>query len=33
MVLAVLSLIYTNYLADVLRQKEHNDVKLWVAAM
>ena len=33
MVLAVLSLVYTNYLADVLRQKEHNDVKLWVAAM
>ena len=33
MVLAVLSLFYTNYLADVLRQKEHNDVKLWVAAM
>ena len=33
MVLAVLSLFYTNYLADLLRQKEHNDVKLWVAAM
>ena len=33
MVLAVLSLVYTTYLADVLRQKEHNDVKLWVAAM
>ena len=33
MVLAVLSLFYTNRLADVLRQKEQNDVTLWVAAM
>ncbi len=33
MVLAVLSLLYTNKLADVLRQKERNDVELWVAAM
>ena len=32
-VLAVLSLFYTNRLADVLRQKEQNDVTLWVAAM
>ena len=32
-VLAVLSLFYTNQLADVLRQKEQNDVTLWVAAM
>ena len=33
MILAVLSLIYTNTLAEVVRQKEQNDVKLWVAAM
>ena len=33
MVLAVLSLLYTNKLADVLKQKEQNDVELWVAAM
>ena len=32
-VLAALSLVYTNRLADVLRQKEQNDVTLWVAAM
>ena len=28
MVLAVLSLLYTNKLADVLKQKEQNDVEL-----
>ena len=33
LILAVMSLIYTNYLADVLREKEQNDVRLWVAAM
>ena len=33
LILAVMSLIYTNFLADVLREKEQNDVKLWVAAM
>ena len=33
MILAVLSLIHTNTLAEVLRQKEQNDVKLWAAAM
>lgn len=32
-VLASLSLFYTNRLADVLRQKEQNDVTLWAAAM
>lgn len=32
-VLATLSLIYTYKLADILRQKEQNDVNLWVAAM
>ena len=32
-VLAALSLVYTNRLADVLRQKEQNDVTLWAAAM
>lgn len=32
-VLAALSLFYTNRLADVLRQKEQNDVTLWAAAM
>lgn len=32
-VLAVVSLFYTNRLAEVLRQKEQNDVALWVAAM
>ncbi|MBO5894048.1 MAG: sensor histidine kinase [Alistipes sp.] len=31
--LATLSLIYNYRLADVLRQKEQNDVTLWVAAM
>jgi signal transduction histidine kinase len=31
--LAVLSLFYNYRLADVLRQKEQNDVALWVAAM
>lgn len=33
LVLAVISLIYTNQLARILREKEQNDVKLWVAAM
>ena len=33
MLLAVMSLLYTNKLADVLRQKEQHDVELWVAAM
>ena len=33
MVLAVMSLLYTNKLAGVLKQKEQNDVELWVAAM
>ena len=32
-VLATVSLIYTYQLADVLRQKEQNDVELWAAAM
>ena len=32
-VLAALSLVYTYKLADILRQKEQNDVNLWVAAM
>ena len=32
-VMAVVSLFYTYKLADVLRQKEQNDVELWVAAM
>ena len=32
-VLAIMSLFYTYKLADVLRQKEHHDVELWVAAM
>lgn len=32
-VLASVSLIYTYKLADILRQKEQNDVNLWVAAM
>ena len=32
-VLAALSLVYTYKLADILRQKEQNDVKLWAAAM
>ena len=33
LVLAVVSLLYTNQLARILREKEQNDVKLWVAAM
>ena len=33
MLLAVMSLVYTNKLAEVLRQKEQHDVELWVAAM
>ena len=33
LILAVVSLFYTNKLADVLRQKEQHDVELWVAAM
>ena len=33
MILAVVSLVYTNKLADVLKQKEQHDVELWVAAM
>lgn len=33
MALAALSLVYNYRLADVLRQKEQNDVTLWVAAM
>ena len=33
LVLAVVSLLYTNQLAHILREKEQNDVKLWVAAM
>ena len=33
MLLAVMSLLYTNKLAEVLRQKEQHDVELWVAAM
>ncbi|MBQ2374650.1 MAG: HAMP domain-containing histidine kinase [Alistipes sp.] len=33
MALAALSLFYNYRLADVLRQKEQNDVTLWVAAM
>lgn len=33
LILAVVSLLYTNKLADVLRQKEQHDVELWVAAM
>lgn len=33
LILAVVSLVYTNFLADVLRSKEQNDVRLWVAAM
>ncbi|MBQ1253407.1 MAG: HAMP domain-containing histidine kinase [Alistipes sp.] len=33
MALAALSLFYNYRLADVLRQKEQNDVALWVAAM
>lgn len=33
LVLAVMSLLYTNYLAGELREKEQNDVRLWVAAM
>lgn len=33
LVLAVMSLLYTNYLAIELREKEQNDVRLWVAAM
>ncbi|MBQ1953494.1 MAG: sensor histidine kinase, partial [Alistipes sp.] len=32
-VLASVSLAYTYKLADILRQKEQNDVNLWVAAM
>ena len=32
-VIATLSLVYTYKLADILRQKEQNDVNLWVAAM
>ena len=32
-VMAAVSLVYTYKLADVLRQKEQNDVNLWVAAM
>ena len=32
-VLAALSLVYTYKLADILRQKEQNDVTLWAAAM
>ena len=31
--MAVVSVLYTNKLADVLRQKEQHDVELWVAAM
>ena len=33
LILAVVSLLYTNKLAEVLRQKEQHDVELWVAAM
>ena len=33
MILAVVSLVYTNKLANVLKQKEQHDVELWVAAM
>ncbi len=33
LILAVMSLVYTNFLAEVLREKEQNDVRLWVAAM
>lgn len=33
LVLAVLSLLYTNFLARSLREKEQNDVRLWVTAM
>lgn len=33
LILAVVSLLYTNQLARILREKEQNDVKLWVAAM
>jgi anti-sigma regulatory factor (Ser/Thr protein kinase) len=33
LILAVVSLFYTNKLADVLRQKEQHDVELWVAVM
>ena len=33
LILAVVSVLYTNKLADVLRQKEQHDVELWVAAM
>ncbi|MBR5877303.1 MAG: HAMP domain-containing histidine kinase [Alistipes sp.] len=33
LIMAVVSVLYTNKLADVLRQKEQHDVELWVAAM
>ena len=33
LVLAVISLFYTNSLAGALREKEQNDVRLWVTAM
>lgn len=33
LILAIISLLYTNQLARILREKEQNDVKLWVAAM
>ena len=33
LILAVVSLLYTNKLAEGLRQKEQHDVELWVAAM
>ncbi len=33
LILAVVSVLYTNKLAEVLRQKEQHDVELWVAAM
>ena len=33
LILAVVSVLYINKLAEVLRQKEQHDVELWVAAM